>query len=242
MKKTLFLTIAFLALVIWPQPGAADAGRNKSELIRPGGGRTPAPAAGNVLHAPAPADDTDKNGPRPRPNRPSNHPPRKPRKPAAIFPVQTQIQTRTQTTITGPVTWELPAAVLRVADGDTIIVRVNNHKDIEVRLYGIDCPEWNQPGGREAAAFLRSLQGRQVTIREMDTDSYGRTVALVEFNGRSVNLDLAARGHAWYYTHYCRSQPICGQLRAAEAEARAARRGLWSGQNPVAPWEWRKKY
>ncbi|MDR2725723.1 MAG: thermonuclease family protein [Candidatus Adiutrix sp.] len=130
---------------------------------------------------------------------------------------------------------------MRAPDGDTIIVRAGHNEDIEVRLYGVDCPEWNQPGGPQAAAFTRSLQGRQVMVREMDTDSYGRLVALVSFEGRSVNLDLAILGHAWYYAHYCRSQPVCDQIKAAEAEARAAGRGLWAGRNPLAPWEWRRR-
>jgi endonuclease YncB( thermonuclease family) len=232
MKKIPPLAMALLALTIlvWPLPGAAEA---EGQTVRLG---------------PAPAEDTDSHRPRgrPRPNQPPNHHQRKPRKPTVIIRVPTQVQTysRTQTTkITGPITitQEFPAAVLKVPDGDTIIVRTDNYKDIEVRLYGIDCPEWNQPGGAEASVFMRSLQGRQVTVREMDTDIYGRMVALIEFEGRSVNLDLAARGHAWYYAYHCQSQPICGQLQAAEAEARTARRGLWAGQSPVAPWEWRRR-
>jgi len=225
MKKPLFLVVAFLALTLAANPGAADTSGdrpNKSEFNRNG---------------------PDKTRPRNRPR--PNHPQRRPQKPTVIIQVPTQVQSysRTQTTITGPITitQEFPAAVLKVTDGDTIIVRAGNYQDIEVRLYGIDCPEWNQPGGAEAAAFTRSFQGRQVTIRQMDTDSYGRMVALIEFNGRSVNLDLAAGGHAWYYAHYCQSQPICGQLQAAEAEARAARRGIWGGRSPVAPWEWRTR-
>jgi len=242
MKKTLFFAIAFLALTLF------------APAWSPPGGGTPALAAdkaGRLADAP-PDKGGDRPGGRPwpnqgqhhPPNRPSNHPQRKPRNPAVIIQIPPQIQTRTQTRtlITGPitVTREFPAVVLKVLDGDSLIVRAGNYQDIEVRLYGVDCPEGNQPGGVEAAAFLRSFQGRQVTIREMDTDSYGRMVALVSFGGRSVNLDLATLGHAWYYAHYCRSEPVCDQIRAAEAEARAAGRGLWAGRNPVAPWEWRR--
>ena len=154
-------------------------------------------------------------------------------------PTQTHVHTRTRTEITGPitVTTSYPATVIQVIDGDTLVVRTRDYKNIKVRLYGIDAPEYNQPGGPEATAFLRSLQGRTVWVTEMDTD--GRTVALIEYRGQSVNLDLAAQGHAWYYEQYCKSQLICGQIKAAEGEARQRKRGLWAGE-PVAPWKWRR--
>ena len=131
------------------------------------------------------------------------------------------------------------ATVIRVSDGDTIVVRTADFEDIRIRLYGIDAPEANQPGGAEAAAALKPLQGQMVAVWEMDIDRYGRTVALVEHEGRSVNLDLVAQGWAWYYPQYCKEQPICDQIQKAEGEARAAKRGLWAGQ-PVPPWEWRR--
>ena len=56
-----------------------------------------------------------------------------------------------------------------------------------------------------------------MTIQEMDVDRYSRTVALMAFEGWSVNLDLVARGLAWYYGQYCKTQPICNQIKAAEA-------------------------
>ena len=126
-----------------------------------------------------------------------------------------------------------PATVLRATDGDTIVVRTNDAEDIKVRLYGIDAPEAKQEGGKEATAALKPLQGQMVIIREMDIDQSGQTVALVEHNGRPVNLDLVAQGYAWHYPLYCKEQPICGQIKAAEAEARAEKKGLWA-KEPVA--------
>jgi endonuclease YncB( thermonuclease family) len=139
---------------------------------------------------------------------------------------------------------EFEATVQRVIDGDTLVVRTAEATDIKIRLYGIDAPESDQEGGKAAAKTLRSLQGRKVTIREMDTDP--RVVALVEHEGKSVNLEQVTRGQAWYYARYCKEQPICGEIEKAEAEARKAERGLWAKGwfwenkgEPVAPWEWR---
>ena len=135
---------------------------------------------------------------------------------------------------------EFTATVQRVTDGDTIIVRTNDFEDIKIRLYGIDAPESKQKGGAEAVAALRPLQGQIVTVTEMDTDRYGRTVGLVELDGVSVNLGLVAQGHAWHYPQYCKQELVCGQIKAAEGEARQKKAGLWAG-SPVEPWKWRRK-
>ena len=134
------------------------------------------------------------------------------------------------------------ATVIRVSDGDTITVQNADYEQIRVRLYGIDAPENKQPGGAEATAFLMSLQGQTVKVTEMDTDRYSRMVAVIEHGGKSVNLDLVAKGHAWHYPQYCKVQPICEQIKIAEDQAREAKRGLWwAGDNPIAPWVWRKE-
>jgi len=48
-------------------------------------------------------------------------------------------------------------------------------------------------------------------------------------------------GLAWYFRQYERDVPADkrGAYAAAEAEARQARRGLWSHQSLVPPWEFR---
>ena len=135
---------------------------------------------------------------------------------------------------------EFPATVRRVTDGNTIVVRTNDARDIKVRLYGIDAPESKQEGGAESAAALKPLQGQMVVIRGMSADQSGETAALVEHNGKSVNLDQVARGRAWFHPQNCKEQPVCSRIKAAEEEARAARKGLWAKQ-PEPPWEWRKK-
>jgi len=135
---------------------------------------------------------------------------------------------------------EFRATVIRVIDGDSLVVNRANRQALEIRLYGIDAPEWGQEGGAEATAALRPLRGRTVTIRKMDTDDYSRMVALVGLQGESVNLRQAAMGHAWHYARYCREEPICGEIKKAEERAREMKRGLWAGK-PVAPWLWRRR-
>ena len=74
-------------------------------------------------------------------------------------------------------------------------------------------------------------------IHKRETDRYGRTVAKVVLpDGRSLNQELVRQGLAWWYRQYAPHDQILAGL---EAEARAAKRGLWSERNPVPPWEWR---
>lgn len=69
--------------------------------------------------------------------------------------------------------------VIQVIDGDTMVV-MKGEESVNVRLYGIDCPEGNQASGREAWIFAsRLVNGNQVEVQPIDIDRYGRTVATV---------------------------------------------------------------
>jgi len=143
---------------------------------------------------------------------------------------------------------EYEATVQSVADGDTLVVRTADAEDIKIRLYGLDAPESGQEGGQAAAKALSPLQGLQVKIREMGIDRDSLTLALVEREGKSVNIEQVKQGQAWYYPQNCQEQPICAEMAKAEKEAQEAKRGLWSKgwfwqkkADPVPPWEWRRR-
>ena len=77
--------------------------------------------------------------------------------------------------------------VRSVPDGDSLTVE-RAGRTVKVRLYGIDSPEYRQPGWREARDFTRRLvNGLTVDIEPMDRDNYGRVVALVTSGGVLVN-------------------------------------------------------
>ena len=139
-----------------------------------------------------------------------------------------------------PAAGEFQATVVRIADGATLVVQTAGYRNLKFRLYGIDAPEPRQEGGAAAAGALRTLRGRQVTIKEMGTDRYSRTVARVGFQGQSVNLRQVALGHAWYYARHCQAEPICGEIEKAEARAREVKRGIWA-REPAAPRVWRRR-
>jgi endonuclease YncB( thermonuclease family) len=134
----------------------------------------------------------------------------------------------------------LAGRVLRVIDGDSLQVQLSSGP-MEVRLHAVDTPEYNQPGGREAARALgqRLPRGTAVFIEPVEQDRYARMVAVVYLGDENVNLWLVAQGHAWVYRQYTSERDYC----VLEDEARTARRGLWSRPAPdwVAPWDWRRR-
>jgi endonuclease YncB( thermonuclease family) len=131
---------------------------------------------------------------------------------------------------------EFRGRVVGVTDGDTLTV-LHDSRAEKVRLNGIDTPEQGQPYSQRAKQATASLAMKQlVTVQVRTLDRYGRTVADVRLpDGRLLNEVLVRAGYAWWFRRYS-ADP---RLATAEAEARAARVGLWADPLPVPPWEWR---
>jgi len=120
-------------------------------------------------------------------------------------------------------TWR---AVTAVIDGDDLWV---DGKD--VRLLGLDAPEVDQPGETEARKYLRDLVGdnpvRLVTGTQRE-DARGRTLAYVYLpDGTFVNAEVVRAGYA-QVARQTPKEARLDDLLAAEAEARAAGRGIWA--------------
>ena len=133
----------------------------------------------------------------------------------------------------------LRGRILWVHDGDTVTFNASNGLWFKVRLWGIDAPELDQPGGRDSMMALIRLVGRkQVTIDIKDRDRYGRLVGVIVYRKKDINLEMIRLGQAWYYKQY---DPKQESYAKAEQTAREKKVGLWSEADPIAPWEWRKK-
>lgn len=128
------------------------------------------------------------------------------------------------------------AEVLRVVDGDTIVVDLDGREE-RVRYIGIDTPETHhprigeEPYGKEATEANRSLvRGRTVLLDfgAERRDHYGRLLAYVYLpDGTFVNAVLVREGHARILT----VPPNVGhadELRDLERQARRDSRGLWA--------------
>ena len=127
-------------------------------------------------------------------------------------------------------------SVVSITDGDTIAV-MRDGEQVRVRVEGIDTPESDQVFGAQASAFTSSLlSNKRVAVHVRDVDRYGRLVSRVQVDGIDLSVALVTEGLAWHYTQYS-DDPV---LAAAEAQARAAKIGLWSQSAPVPPWEFRR--
>ena len=82
--------------------------------------------------------------------------------------------------------------VTRVIDGDTFMTASRKRS---VRLAGVDTPEKGQRGYTGATDALRRLIGGEtVEIDTVARDSYGRSVANVKVDRRSVNRAMKKHG------------------------------------------------
>lgn len=89
------------------------------------------------------------------------------------------------------------ARVTFVVDGDTLVIGSGEH----VRLIGIDTPERDECGYREASKALRTLvEGRRITLVNprsvQDEDTHGRLLRYVDRSGEDAGYDLIRKGLA----------------------------------------------
>jgi len=137
-----------------------------------------------------------------------------------------------------PADAEGPFAVVRVVDGDTLIV-ARPEGDTRVRVIGIDTPESVAPdrpvecfGPESADRADQLLTGTSVMLRGDPTqdrvDQYGRELDYVWLpDGRLFNHVMLVEGFATEYTF---AAPYAYQhsFRAAEQQAAQGGVGLWS--------------
>jgi len=127
--------------------------------------------------------------------------------------------------------------VTGIKDGDTFEILRNGQPE-KVRLSDIDSPESAQPFGKAAKKYASDLCfGKTVKVEpKKKRDRYGRILGTVYVDDTlNVNAEMIAAGYAWRYK-YSKNK----EYAAYQQEARENHFGLWSGDNPIDPWQWRK--
>jgi micrococcal nuclease len=131
---------------------------------------------------------------------------------------------------------DFAAKIIWVIDGDTVVAIMNRHKT-HIRLTNIDAPEKDQPYGDESRrALMDKVLKQEVRVTTRGTDKYGRTLGELSVNGESINEAMVREGYAWEYS-WRHSNKSYVEL---QREAESARRGLWTDNSPMPPWQWRK--
>jgi endonuclease YncB( thermonuclease family) len=97
----------------------------------------------------------------------------------------------------------LKGRVVRVIDGDTLVLLIAGNAQERIRLAGIDCPERGQPfGNRAKEALVERVGGKPVSVVWDKRDRYKRIVGKISFAGQDVNLALVQSGMCWWYRKY----------------------------------------
>ena len=129
--------------------------------------------------------------------------------------------------------------VVSVQDGDSLTVVGADAKRRRVRLAEIDAPERKQPFGAESRKSLAAIcQGKPVTVEVVATDTHKRAVGKAKCGDVDANSEQVRRGMAWVTA---RNTLPNSPLPEMEANARLRGLGLWAGDKPEPPWEWRKR-
>jgi endonuclease YncB( thermonuclease family) len=157
--------------------------------------------------------------------------------------------------------WE--GTVVKIVRPDEVRIKKSNGDEVNVRLYGIDCPllESGQPFAEEAMQFATALlQGKQVTVQplpgriegswfnpsirayddlhwERGTAKYTRVIGLVYLDGKSVSEEYLEQGMAWWYRPFVFFERGYKNL---EDLAKQNKIGLWAHSDSVPPWEFQQ--
>lgn len=128
--------------------------------------------------------------------------------------------------------------VIKVKDGDTIVVLDSlNHQTI-IRLAEVDCPETTQSFGKIAKAFtISEVAMKTVTYEIISIDRYGRTIAKVFYQGKYLSEEIIKKGLGWHYKEYSNSENLATLQRNAEKN----KLGLWIDPNAIPPQVYRCK-
>jgi micrococcal nuclease len=152
--------------------------------------------------------------------------------------------------------------VERVSDGDTLVVKDADGKNLTVRFACVDAPEiahtnkekqskrssdrnqftWGVKA-QERVQQLVQQGGDRVTLNITDSDRYGRKIAEVRLkNGTFVQQVLLQEGLAKVYRPYLNKCPSKDLVQQAETQAKEQRLGVWSDTKFINPWEYRSLY
>ena len=133
---------------------------------------------------------------------------------------------------------QINAKVIRIKDGDTVVVLLDGNIQKTLRLAEVDCPESGQPFGKNAKQFtLDQIFGKQITFIATDEDRYGRTIAKIYYDNKYLSQELIRAGFGWWYYKYSNDK----NLGILQQQAEDNKIGLWQDNSAIAPWDYRKQ-
>ena len=110
---------------------------------------------------------------------------------------------------------------------------------LRISLSWIDAPEKSQAFGQRSKQHLSKLVlDREVELHTHGLDRYGRTLAVVMFDGVDINLEQVRSEFAWVYDKYVDQADDSTQANYWNAQEQ--KRGLSSDPSSIPPWLYRR--
>jgi endonuclease YncB( thermonuclease family) len=133
---------------------------------------------------------------------------------------------------------QIKGKVIKIKDGDTIVVLLEDKTEQTLRLAEVDCPESGQAFGNNAKQFTsEQVFGKNIIFYKVGKDRYGRSVAGVFYDGdKYLSREIVKAGFGWWYFKASKNT----ELQKFQDEAKERKCGLWVDKTAIAPWEYRK--
>lgn len=158
---------------------------------------------------------------------------------------------------------EIIGEAVKIIDGDTFILKEEtvtiiptgneNVKFVQqgkfkIRLADIDAPELKQQFGEQAKTHLQMLiSSARIKVIFHQIDMYGRIVGTIYLTDKIIGIDVSDNesinermvrdGYAWWFSDYSKKY----WFSKLETEAKISKRGIWSEENNIPPWIFRKQ-
>ncbi|GAA6773997.1 thermonuclease family protein [Flavobacterium sp. CGRL2] len=109
--------------------------------------------------------------------------------------------------------------IVRIKDGDTVVLLDSDNNQITLRLAEVDCPESSQDFGKKAKEFTSNQVALKiVTYKIVDTDQYGRSIAKVYYDNKYLSAEIIKNGFGWHYKKYSKSIELSNLERSAKSK------------------------
>ena len=128
--------------------------------------------------------------------------------------------------------------IIKIKDGDTVVVLLSDKTEEVLRLAEVDCPENSQAFGLNAKQFTSSqVFGKSITFYRVGKDRYKRTIAKIIYSkDKYLSKEIIKAGFGWWYFKASKDT----SLEKIQTQAKRKKLGLWADKNAIAPWEFRQ--
>jgi len=128
--------------------------------------------------------------------------------------------------------------VIKCLNGDSYIV-MNGINRINIKLWGVECPQKGQPWSEQATNYVKSLiLNKNIEYQTKIQTSKNELYSIVKLNdNRCLNIEILKRGYGWWNYIQEKSNP---EYRKAELSARYSLKEIWSDNSSIPPWKWRE--